>query len=281
MTDRYGRGSTASLTAYFRVGGSGALTDADPVSVDILDPDGVVIVSDDDPTSHPSTGTYIYSYVIAEDAQLGVWSARWSGVINGLPVTGEDPFEVVAAGGVSFSEDTFATVDELATFLQTSIAEDDDRALLALRSATGLIQREAKHHIFYVEDDVKTIDGTLGSKLVLPEPPVFAVSAINEGEYEVDVDGVAFTRRGALTREGFWSGAEVTVTYTHGFEMIPADIKALCLEVAGRMYSSEVGLDSEQIGSYSYTTSSDASASGVELTDAGERICRAFWPVIA
>lgn len=280
MTDRWGRGSTATLTAYFREGGSGVLIDAAPVLVDIIDPDDIVVVTDAAPTTNPSTGTYTYSYAIAAGAKLGVWTARWSGVVNDVPVSGEDPFEVVAAGEVGFDGDTFATVAQLAAYLDIELDEENERALLALRLATGTIQRECKHRIFLFTDDVKRLRGTVGGDLVLPEPPVLDVASVVDGEDAVAGTSLVFTRSGLLRGESYWSGQEMTVTYTHGFSPVPDDVVSLCLQVAARIYYAQPGgVDSESIGSYSYSASSNGG--GIALSEDERRICRAFWPVNA
>lgn len=288
MTDSWSRGATAELTAYFR-NGSGQLTDAPPVLVDILDPNDVVVVSDATP-QHPSTGTYTYDFEIPTDATLGVWSARWTGVMFSQPVgPTEEPFEVVPAGEVSFQGDFFASVADLAAYLDESIASDDPRALLALELATGLIQAGCKHRIFRYNDDEKVLRGTWGNRLYLPEPPVIGVASVSVGDDEVTTSGFSFTRGGELIRAPFedlsfpldwWDGpnVDVTVVYTHGFDPIPSDIRALCLQVASRIYGGLPGdMARETIGGYSYQAGEGAA--GTSLTDDEMRICRRYWPV--
>ena len=99
MTTKIGRGATITLTAQF-VDGTGAATVADPVLVDILDPSDVEQVTDDSPDTNPATGYYTYDHAVGVSDALGVWTVHWTGVVNGVPVSGDGFFEVVDAGEV-------------------------------------------------------------------------------------------------------------------------------------------------------------------------------------
>jgi hypothetical protein len=61
-------------------------------------------------------------------------------------------------------------------------------------------------------------------------------------------------------------GRTVEVTYTHGYETVPADVKAVGLAVAARNYQNPNGVRSETIGAYSYTnagTDDDVAGAGL------------------
>lgn len=141
MTDRYGQGAIASIDVLFHEGGGGPLVDADPVTLDIKNPSGVVIVDGASPTSNPSTGRYIYDFDIPNDAPLGIWTAIWSGVINDVPVGGDpdgvDFFEVVEAGELSFTDEYVVTVTELEAYMRTSF---DSQASLVASDVITLCQ---------------------------------------------------------------------------------------------------------------------------------------------
>lgn len=98
MAGTVGQGGTIRLEARFRAG-SGELIDPITPLVDILNPSSVAVVTDAVPT-RDSTGLYHYDYTVAGDAPLGGWSAHWTGVINSVPVSGDDSFTVVEAGSV-------------------------------------------------------------------------------------------------------------------------------------------------------------------------------------
>jgi hypothetical protein len=137
-----------------------------------------------------------------------------------------------------------------------------------LAVASGLVREAAGTPISETVSTV-TLEGR-GSRLVLPGQPVTAVSAVS-------VDGVAVTdyrlMNGALTRPCGFHGVEVSVTYTHGFATVPADIVDLVCRLAAQTLLSfregdPVGrtATSVRIGDYSVTYS-DAETGTLTLSD--------------
>lgn len=187
---------------------------------------------------------------------------------------------------------SFATPDELATHMGLSFtAEDIDRAQLLLDNATGLIQSEARQTIEKVVGDVAELRGTWSRVLQLPERPVTAVSGVTltdpagiavpltEGvDYSWDRLG-RLRRLGSIIRiprplEGYWGGelATVALTYTHGYQTAPPDIKAICLSAAARAFVNPEGAQSKQMGADHAVTF----ASGVGLLASEERTARRY-----
>lgn len=198
---------------------------------------------------------------------------------------------------------SFASTADLASFLNRTIAvgAETTRAQLMLDLATAAIQNWCRQTISSAETTA-LLPGTWSQDLELPERPVTEVDT-------VEVDGVATTdwdwnergvlRRGAAsfaqtsvvnaagdadsTTQGaagsaqHWGGpqATVSVTYTHGFATIPADIKAVCLAVAGRAFTSEVGVKQESLGAYSVTYGGGG-ADGVTITPADMTLLRRY-----
>jgi hypothetical protein len=97
---RVGQGQTIRLDVAYR-DGAGDLVDPTTPLLDVLDPDGVVAGNNLVPT-RDGTGRYHYSYTLAGDADLGVWTSRWSGTIDDAELTDSDEFEVVVAGALVF-----------------------------------------------------------------------------------------------------------------------------------------------------------------------------------
>lgn len=114
MVDRIGRGATKRLDLRAVVGGTNELVDASSLVVDVLNPSALPVVTDAVPV-HVATGLYYYDYAVASDAPLGVWTAHWTGVINGSPVEVDDLFEVVAAGSLNASTSSGSTCSPWAT----------------------------------------------------------------------------------------------------------------------------------------------------------------------
>lgn len=158
----------------------------------------------------------------------------------------------------------FADVALLGAYIGDDIEEDDLRGVAALEGATQLIRKYCDSEITIVEDDVVYLDGSGIDELVLPDREVTGVSEVIL-DYDLDDpttlvasgEGTAseytFTARGVLIRRGgVWPirRKSIQVTYTHGFEEVPADIKIVTVAVASRAYTQD-GANQESVGSYS------------------------------
>ena len=120
-----------------------------------------------------------------------------------------------------------ATVDDVTVRGVTVASEETARLSVFLEAASAAVRDVAGCPISRVADDVVVLEGR-GQYLPLPGPPVVSVASVECG-------GVPVTdwelRSGALWRPGGWSG-NVTVTYTHGLETVPADIVDLVCRMA-------------------------------------------------
>lgn len=156
----------------------------------------------------------------------------------------------------------FASVDELADYLQVDFEpEDRVRAHRLLETATGVIQRAARQTFEAVVADSVALLPTNTNLLLLPELPVTDVvsvtvqgSAMDSGAYLWTVSGLLY----ALLPNACWTH-EATVVYDHGFAVIPDDIVAITIAMAGRAWQNPRGVLSEQIGTYSARYPNDRS----------------------
>jgi hypothetical protein len=165
----------------------------------------------------------------------------------------------------------FATVQEFSNYMQQTVA--NSAATLALDIATSRIRSETDQYLSLVEDDEITLRGSSG-KVYLPQNPVISVESVTTrwiGESEsltqvVDVDFVrwgnelswssgGYVRAGASPRWGYlghyWP-EYVTVVYTHGYAVIPDDVKGCCLMLAAEHYTSPDGTGYESIEDYAW-----------------------------
>ena len=85
------QGKTIRLPADF-VSGDSRVDPTDP-RVEILDPSGSLVVSDAAP-HRDGPGQFHYDFDVAQNAPIGVWTARWIAIMEGETLVGEDPFEV-------------------------------------------------------------------------------------------------------------------------------------------------------------------------------------------
>lgn len=93
------RGSTITLDLLTEKP-NGDAVDYTAVSVSIIDASGDTVVSLAAPT-HIALGHYQYQFVVAADAELGAWTARWFGTFDGDDLTIDDGFTVLRAGAVT------------------------------------------------------------------------------------------------------------------------------------------------------------------------------------
>lgn len=168
----------------------------------------------------------------------------------------------------------FATAAELASFLQVPEV-DTYTAELLLDAASAAIRLTAGQAVDEVTDDTVTLHAPYGPELRLPQRPASEPTVVEvAGETVTDwsFDGVD-----TLYRPSGWraydtvTGAplRVSVTYTHGYASadVPAELKRICLQAAGRAMVNPSGLRSETIGSESYTYATETAVQSVDLTE--------------
>lgn len=168
----------------------------------------------------------------------------------------------------------FCSVQDVETFLQIEV--DETSATQAIEQATAIIQNYCAQTISYVEDDEVTLD-VLGEtqKIILPELPVVEIASVVEDDEELDEDEYTLGQYGILWRVGQnWTPGIgiVTVTYTHGYETIPDDIRAVCTRIAARIYQAGLqaketagvpGIASMSLGDYSISFQSPGASAGL------------------
>jgi hypothetical protein len=167
----------------------------------------------------------------------------------------------------------FATVEDLAAYLRVDVAALDlDGTAALLDMASAVIRTYTGQLLDYVEDDVVTIPSSHDRRrtLFLPQLPVLAV-AVTVGGVELDHDAYDFewTETGMITRPRhlWWprQPGQIVVTYTHGHETIPDDVKAVCVQIAARARENPAGNKAEQIDDYSFEAALPASGIPVGL----------------
>lgn len=163
----------------------------------------------------------------------------------------------------------FASVPELGLLLGEDFdPARADLAAMALDQATAAIRSFTGQTISAVANDTVTLDGNGQPTFRLPEFPVTAVASVTvDGialSYAPDAYDYMWTRSGVLTRRNArdWgtNPQSIVVTYSHGYAVIPDEIKAACLQLAARAMTNPLGMRSESIGSYSGTYGDTATA---------------------
>lgn len=168
----------------------------------------------------------------------------------------------------------FCSIDDINTFLGTTILPDDAQALLAIDEATAVIQNYCNQKIEQVSDDTIQLDGTGSTKLFLPELPVVSITSVEVDGVLLDPTYYALAENGVLWRKyGVWTvGARnIKIAYTHGYVSIPEDVKGVCYRSASRLYQAQLkalrqdfvsGLQSVSVGDWSETYETAGGSSG-------------------
>jgi hypothetical protein len=200
----------------------------------------------------------------------------------------------------------FATADELGSFLGRSLEPGEvARADLLLRLASARIQSEACQRLELVTDDEVHLIGNYSAVLLLPELPVLDVSAVTVrsgwgiGSSIVIPSGqILWERRGLVQRRlvgveingpyvpyGGWGGpyATVDVTYSHGYEVLPDDVRGACLAMAARAWENPDGaiVQSESVDGAMSASYAPPVTTGVQLTEEERKTIRRYRPVCA
>jgi hypothetical protein len=177
-----------------------------------------------------------------------------------------------------------ASPSDLAAFLQADV--DTASATIYLESATGLIQAYTQQTLEYVEDDTVTLLPSEG-RIVLPERPVVdvtSVAGLPAGGWTLVRDtllpGPVYSYMWELddiiTGNVTWtpmSMPTIAVTYSHGFQVIPKDLRGLCLSVAARLYANPSSVEMESVGQVQTRYSQKG---GMDLTEVERRLANRY-----
>jgi hypothetical protein len=175
-----------------------------------------------------------------------------------------------------------ASPEDLASFVQQDV--DTATATLLLSVATSAIQSSTEQQLTYVANDTVSLV-VYNNEIKLPQRPVVEVTAVESltsGEWLVvqDVIRPTYLLDGS-TNSVWWTGNDqteapwyqfvaqlpwptATVTYSHGYQTIPDDLRGVCLSLAARLMSNPTGVQQEAIGNV--MTRYDR-AGGAGLTD--------------
>lgn len=154
-----------------------------------------------------------------------------------------------------------ASVADLNDFSQLALDPTDTSAAFLLKVASGMVRRYLEQDITWVADDVEYADPLNGHVVLLRQLPVASVSFVEtttDGGVTwttVDPANYSVSRRQGLVSAKPWTGVQWgsdpeswRVTYTHGYELVPDEIKGVCCSIAARFYSTPAGIDMERTG---------------------------------
>lgn len=163
----------------------------------------------------------------------------------------------------------FASVQEFANHMQATVS--NSAATSALNIATARIQGATGQMFTYTVDDAITLRGDV-EHLSLPQQPVHSITSITttglgETVGVLQAVGTSWMRNGSTLS---WLGGNrlnssptlpyisnvwpytVRIVYTHGYQVIPDDVKGCCLQLAAEVYTSPDGTHYESIDDYAW-----------------------------
>lgn len=153
------------------------------------------------------------------------------------------------------------TPEELIVYLDIPAGvAPTDRATRAVNMATGKLQAATGQRLELVTNDVLTLRGGT-DRLTLPQRPVGAVGAVTTTEAGVTTARVLnadYYLYGDTLEGAALAAPRVTVTYTHGFAVIPEDLKGWALELAAIVYTNPEGHRRESVDGYDATYGSQS-----------------------
>lgn len=276
------RGATVALDAVYRDAGENLVDPVTPL-VDILDPANVVIVADAVPV-RSSLGLYDYpagGYLVPADADFGVWTARWTGTVDGDLIEALDEFEVVAAT-VAVPAGALASITDVECRLGRSLTDaESDRMECLLRDASAAVRAYTGQQITAGTTTARL--KVKGGMIRLPQRPVTEVSAV------ATTGGTALFHTWSAGSQIWLStylpsanlaphrnaGQYADVTYAHGYDVTPDDIVAVVCQMATRAFGTspdQTGVQSETVVSYSYQLGAAAAAGGIGMLPAERQV---------
>lgn len=159
------------------------------------------------------------------------------------------------------SLDPLATVEDLAVRLGRELTDDEETQMEALLAdVSAAIRAYTGQEITAgTSSDVRL--KTRGDQVRLPQRPVTAVGSVDS--MAAETLGFTWYAGDTITLDAIDTVGWVDVTYDHGYDEVPPDLIAVACNIAMRAFGTpteQTGMQSESIGTYSYTIGGAAAA---------------------
>ena len=207
---------------------NGTPTDVGSVTIGIVDEAGDTVVTSGTATTNNNDGTY--EYTLAVQSQVNWLIVTWTdtasqSLVDRIEVRGNHLFTEAEARAFHGSELTNAT-----TYPDADIAEARDRIMDEFQQICGVS--------FVERYERETIPGTGQRALAMEHPKIQSVISATVSGTAVSTANVVVLSpygRRLWRTDGNWSRPtssnplNVTVEYSHGFDVVPGDIKRAAL----------------------------------------------------
>ena len=147
--------------------------------------------------------------------------------------------------------DPIASIADLANYLQQNLDDYTLESTYATEMASAAVRAYCRRTLTYCIDDERTLRWR--PNIVLPNPPVVAITSVMVDQEEVDWERLA---NGSIALAGV-PADDVKITYTHGFEEMPAVIGMVAVRVAARIFKNPMQRVTYGADNVSYSTATD------------------------
>jgi hypothetical protein len=151
-----------------------------------------------------------------------------------------------------------ASIADLNNFAQLAIDTNDTAAAFLLKVASGMVRRYLQQDVTATAGDIEYCDPVAGGVLLsqLPVTGVSKVETTRDGVTWMVADPTTYvvSRKLGIVSARAYTGSWPTdpeswrVTYSHGYDNVPDELKGVACSVAARFYSTPAGIDSERTG---------------------------------
>jgi hypothetical protein len=217
MPQTVGQGGTIPLDAEFK-DGSGTMVDPDTPQVDIIDPADTTVVSNATPV-RDGLGRYHYNYAVPTGAPLGVWTAHWTGTINGAGVGADDHFTVTAPGGIGFEPGSLVTADEVLALAGVTLDDTKKEALAdQLADWTAELEERLNRPLTQKVVTGERVRADSSGNLWTKWAPIISITGIRLADTGSSQISGSFVQYGGAISSG--SGGVGAMSYTPGTEYL-------------------------------------------------------------
>ncbi|WP_113705517.1 hypothetical protein [Nonomuraea lactucae] len=161
-----------------------------------------------------------------------------------------------------------ATLADVTARLGRELEPEETARIEALISdVSALVEAHTRRTFGRVENDVITLESPSELTLELPGKPVHQVMRVEIDGHEVTdwslVQSALWRRWGWRLRWLDMKPSTVKVTYTHGGDAVPADVKAVVCQEVIRLLSGTPGVQAESVGDVSITYADSGGSVGL------------------
>ena len=148
-----------------------------------------------------------------------------------------------------------ATVSDLGLLVDEELADNDPKAILYLRIASGIVRSHTNQYLSAKSGDTILLSTIDGAAVFLPEFPIIALTSISRRELDgtftafasTDFDLDENTGRIQLRRWPAFSSPIWRAVYSHGFADLPEPITNAVLGLASRAWVTPIGVENERV----------------------------------